>query len=50
MFTGSFLFAFGERIIHHNSSDAFSGASFIQSDLAIAVGLAMLSATVNYTS
>lgn len=50
VFVGSFISGVVWGAVHHNLSDAFSVASFFQTSCAIAVGLATLSATVDYTS
>jgi len=50
VFTGSFIFAIIWGVVHHNLSDAFSVASFLQTSFAIAVGLATLSAAVDFIS
>ncbi|KAE9377646.1 hypothetical protein N431DRAFT_461242 [Stipitochalara longipes BDJ] len=50
VFAGSFLFVIVWGVLHHNLSEAFSVASFLQTSFAIAVGLTTLSATVDFIS
>jgi hypothetical protein len=50
VFASSFVFAVAWGVVHHSLSDAFSVSSFMQTSFAIAVGLATLSASVDYLS
>jgi hypothetical protein len=50
VFASSFVFAVAWGVMHHSLSDAFSVSSFLQTSFAIAVGLATLSASVDYLS
>ncbi len=50
MFASSFVFAAAWGVMQHSVSDAFSVSSFLQTSFAVAVGLATLSASVDYLS